>query len=179
MFNHLLVPLDGSEMAEAALPIALAIAERFKSEITLLRVVHLPHFGGTSREFAELHVSMRRDMHQEATAYTEAKQKELAIAGFKVNSRVVEGDFVADIILDLADELAIDAIAMSTHGRGGIRRWVFGSVADKVLQRADVPILLVRAQPIEEIQPINLPPIESAEDIRAHDNLVALSRMDR
>lgn len=179
MFNHLLVPLDGSELAEAVLPMVLAIAESFESEITLLRVVHPPHFANVGHDFAELYVSMRQDMYEEATKYTETKQKELEAAGFKVNNRVVEGDFVADILLDLADELGIDAIAMSTHGRGGIRRWVFGSVADKVLQRANVPILLVRAQPTEDVQAIDLPTIESMEDIRAHDDLVDLSRMDR
>jgi nucleotide-binding universal stress UspA family protein len=179
MFNHLLVPLDGSELAEAVLPMVLAIAERFESEITLLRVVHPPHFASTGHNFAELYVSMSQDMHHEATAYTEAKQRELVTAGFKINTRVVEGEFVADTILDVADELGIEAIAMSTHGRGGIRRWVFGSVADKVLQHATVPILLVRAQPEEVIQPVNLPSIESVEDIRAHNNLKDLSRMDR
>jgi hypothetical protein len=69
--------------------------------------------------------------------------------------------------------LGIEAIVMSTHGRGGIRRWVYGSVADRVLQHAHVPVLLVRAQPTNnnasEPSVISLPSIEDLEDIRSHE----------
>ncbi|MCL4266288.1 MAG: universal stress protein [Anaerolineae bacterium] len=147
MFAHLLVPLDGSKLAEAALPLALAIAGRFESTITLLRVVNVPHFVVSSHDFPQLYVSLQEDMREEATAYIQLKQNDLMVSGYIINGRVAEGDSVADIILDAADELGVDAIVMSTHGRGGIKRWVFGSVADKILQEAHVPILLVRAQP--------------------------------
>ncbi len=147
MFKHLLVPLDGSDLAESALPMAQTIAERFASEITLFRAVHLPHLIGDSYEFAELYTSFSYEMRQEAEAYLTAKQKGLQAAGFTVNCRIVTGTPAADAILIAADELAVDTIVMSTHGRGGFARWVFGSVADKVLRHARVPILLARVTP--------------------------------
>ncbi len=149
MFTHLLVPLDGSKLAEAALPLALTIARQFESNVTLLRVVNVPRFVVSSHEFAQLVASMNEDLREEATAYIQVKQNDLMSGGFVVNGRVAKGDSTADIILDAADELGVDAIVMCTHGRGGIKRWVFGSVADRILQQARVPILLVRAQHTE------------------------------
>ncbi|GIK58277.1 MAG: universal stress protein [Chloroflexi bacterium] len=175
MFNHLLVPLDGSELAEAALPMVLAIAERFGSKITLLRVVNSPYYASAGHDYTGFNAALR----QEGSAYMEALQKKLLEAGFNVQVRLMEGDFIADTILDVADMLEVDAIAMSTHGRGGIRRWVFGSVADKVLQHAQIPILLVRARVEKEMPPIRLPVTESPEDIRAHSDLSELIRSDR
>lgn len=176
MFNHLLVPLDGSELAEAALPMVLAIAERFDSKITLLRVINPPYYASAGHDYAGFNAALR----QEGVAYIEAQQKKLQEAGFHVQVRLMEGDFIADTILDVADMLEVDAIAMSTHGRGGIRRWVFGSVADKVLQHARIPILLVRAGVTEEEPaPIILPAVESPEELRARADLSELIRSDR
>lgn len=176
MFNHLLVPLDGSELAEAVLPMALAIAERFDSKITLLRVVNSPYYASAGLEYAGFNATLL----QEGVAYLEAQQKKLQEAGFNAQVRLMEGDFIADTILDVADSLEVDAIAMSTHGRSGVRRWVFGSVADKVLQHARIPILLVRAGVVEEEPPpIKLPAVESPEEIRARADLSELIRSDR
>lgn len=150
MFGHLLMPLDGSELAESALPLAKAVAGRFNSEVTLLRVVRSPHIIGGGEEFTALYVTMREDLLLDAAEYLFAQEKAWRAAGLKVNSLVWEGQSVADVILKCADELDVDAIVMSTHGRGGVMRWVFGSVADRVLQQARVPILLVRAQLTEK-----------------------------
>jgi nucleotide-binding universal stress UspA family protein len=150
MFKHLLVPLDGSELAELALPMATAIAERFASEITLLRTVHLPHYIGDGLDFTEVYTNLVQNMQAEATAYLEAKQKTLRAANFTANSRMMIGESPADAILLAVDELGADTIVMSTHGRGGVMRWVFGSVADKVLRQAHVPILLARLPPADE-----------------------------
>ena len=128
---------------------ALAIAGRFESTITLLRVVRPPHFATSSNDFTQIYVSLHEDMREEATAYIQLKQNDLLTGGFIVNGRVAEGESIADVILNAADALGVDAIVMNTHGRGGMKRWVFGSVADKILQQARVPILLVRAQPAE------------------------------
>lgn len=156
MFQHLLVPLDGSELAETALPMAKSVAEQFGSEITLLRAVHLPQYIGDGLDFTDVYINLGQSMQDEATAYLEARQKALRAAGFKVNCRIIVGEPPADAILLAAEELSVDAIVMSTHGRGGVMRWVFGSVADKVLRQARIPILLNRA--IEEVP--QEPPIE-------------------
>ena len=151
MFKHLLVPLDGSELSEVALPPALELATCLKSKVTLLRVVHPPYFlAASGSDFTELYTIFREDMQQEAANYIKDKQTALQAEGYRVGSRIVEGDSVADSILNTADELAVDTIVMSTHGRGGLSRFVFGSVADKVLKHAKVPLLLIRAQNSKE-----------------------------
>jgi nucleotide-binding universal stress UspA family protein len=164
MFKHLLVPLDGSELAEIALPMAKVLALRFESEITLLRAIHLPPYIGNGFDFTEVYANLSQNMQEEATAYLEAKLKGLLAAGFKANSHIVVGEPAADAILLAADELAVDTIVMSTHGRSGVMRWVFGSVADKVLQQANIPILLARL-PLEKSMPHQTAAIESVEGV--------------
>lgn len=147
MFKHLLVPLDGSHLAETALPAALVLASQFESEITLLRVVRPPYVatnvGGGA--YAEMIIGLRDLARDEATTYLKGHQGSLRQQGYKVHAHLNEGESVAEIILDVAAGLGIDTIVMSTHGRGGLGRWVYGSVADKVLRSACVPVLLVRA----------------------------------
>lgn len=168
MFTHLLVPLDGSELAEIALPMAQAVAKRFGSKVTLVRAVHLPPYIGDGLDFTDLYTNLDQTMQQEAREYLEQKQKALETAGVAVNYHLVVGEPPADAILLAADELGADAIVMSTHGRSGMMRWVFGSVADRVLQRARVPILLSRVMP-PSIQESQIPAIEDLADLRSHE----------
>lgn len=150
MFKHLLVPLDGSELAEIALPMAKAIALRFHSNITLLRVVHIAHYMGDNLDFTHVYTNLGENMKEEASGYLDTKQEALRAAGFTVNCRIVLAEPPADAILNAVDELGVDTIVMSTHGRGGVLRWVFGSVADKVLRQASVPVLLARLPAADE-----------------------------
>jgi nucleotide-binding universal stress UspA family protein len=147
IFKHLLVPLDGSALAEKALPSAMALANRFESELTLLRVIPPPYVttrvGGGA--YGDLIVNLRRMAFDEAQAYLRAQQGSLRQQGFKAHIHLLEGEAVAELILNVIESLDVDTVVMSTHGRSGLSRWVFGSVADKVLRRANVPILLVRA----------------------------------
>ena len=147
MFKHLLIPLDGSPLAEQALPVALALAARFGHTVTLLRVAQPPYvvtgIGGSV--YAELALGMRDQIHEEAQAYLAAVRESLQTADVDVRMQVAEGDPAADVILQIVDELGVDTIVMSTHGRTGLSRWVFGSVAERVLRSASVPVLLIRA----------------------------------
>lgn len=165
MFTHLLVPLDGSELAEIALPMARAMAERFGSKITLVCAVHLPPYIGDGLDFTDVYTNLDQSMQQEAKAYLIQKQKALLAAGIEADYHLVVGEPPADAILLAADELGVDVIVMSTHGRGGMMRWVFGSVADRVLQRAKVPILLSRTA----AGAVAFPAIEDVADIRSHE----------
>jgi nucleotide-binding universal stress UspA family protein len=148
MFKHILVPLDGSPLAEAALPAALKLASELGSKITLVRVVRPPYVvtnvGGSG--YAELIVGLREKAVEEATTYLKAYQGSLRQQGYVVHSHVCEGESPAELILEVAEAQDIDLIIMCTHGRGGLSRWVYGSVADKVLRYAHVPVLLVRAE---------------------------------
>lgn len=144
MYRRLLVPLDGSALAEKALPHALAVARLFGSELILLRVVVSPYalvapdliLAGAEADLSSL--------RGQAEAYLRSVAARLEAEGAAVRTVVCEGP-VAEAILEQAEALAADLIVMSTHGRGGVRRWVYGSVAERVLQGATCPILLIRA----------------------------------
>jgi nucleotide-binding universal stress UspA family protein len=158
MFKHLLVPLDGSKSAEMALPMAKSLSGQFNSHITLLQVVALPYAVGFGHEssgtFSDLN-SLNQEMKREATSYMEAKRQALHQAGIQVDVQIVMGKSAAEAILTAVDELEADTIVMSTHGRSGLMRWVFGSVADKVLRHARVPTMLVRVPADEKTLAVN------------------------
>lgn len=150
MFSHILVPLDGSDFAEQALPVALELASRFDSEITLLRVVVpadvlLSMQRGYAAAFVELS-ALAHHLLEIAQSYLQKLQTSLVQQGRAVNVCVIEDAYVAEAILRAAERLATDTIVMSTHGRGGVRRMVLGSVADRVVHQAAVPVVLVPPQ---------------------------------
>lgn len=148
MFSHLLIPLDGSPVAEAALPAACALADKHQSRLLLVSVVNVPHAAQTFADDAHdlLLDKIRSQVFDDAQTYLKTKAAELAAQGYEVDSELIEGSDVAEKILELSNQRLADTIIMSTHGRSGVSRWVFGSVAEKVLRGATIPILLVRAQ---------------------------------
>ena len=148
MFKHILLPLDGSHLAEAAIPATLELASRFGSKITLLRVTRTPYVasGLDGSVYAELLVALRKQEFDEADDYLRIVQQNLRMQSFQVETLIREGEPVAEVILDIVEDEAVDTIVMSTHGRGGVSRWVFGSVADRVLRQADIPVILIRAK---------------------------------
>ncbi len=147
MFKHLLVPLDGSRLAEAALPVACELASKFESEITLLRVISSPVLYAEidGHTYGRAIANLRNQERDEANSYLNSQKGSLRQQGYVVHTRTLEDLSPSAAILSVADGDDIDGIVMSTHGRGGVSRWVNGSVADKVLRQCDVPILLVRA----------------------------------
>lgn len=138
MLSRILVPLDGSPLAEAILPQVIELATLRKSEIVLLRVA-LAH-----ATLAADPVKAQVRAVEEAQAYLAGVEAPLVAQGLAVKS-VVRYGHAADEILDHARTERVAMIAMSTHGRGGVRRWVLGSVAETVVRHASVPVLLVRA----------------------------------
>ena len=152
MFKHILVPLDGSHLAETALTAALEIAAKFESEITLLRVVLPPFtiYSVDGRAYADVLIAMRQRAHNEAENYLKALKSSLRQKGYIVHAQIAESESPATAILDVVEAQNMDGIVMSTHGRGGLMRWVYGSVADKVLRHANVPVLLIRAKGAED-----------------------------
>jgi nucleotide-binding universal stress UspA family protein len=149
MFKRLLVPLDGSGLAETALPAAVSLAQQFNSRLILLRVVRPPEVTGQTSggiSYGEFVADLRERAIMEAEQYLHSQQGVLRQQGLHVDVLVAQGQNVAELILDNSVDLDIDTIVMSTHGRGGLSRWVFGSVADKVLRRANVPVLLIRTR---------------------------------
>ena len=136
--KSILVPLDGSELSEKVLTHIEILAKKASAEIVLLRVV--PFLWPS--EF--IHVREIGDkMDKEASDYLFPINSNLLKKGIKGECFVHEGS-VPDVICDFARERGVDLIAMSTHGRGGFKRWALGSVADKVIQTSPVPVLLYR-----------------------------------
>lgn len=132
MYRTLLVPLDGSELAEQALPYVREIAEGFRSDVTLLTVCS---FGDPLK-----HVLVE---------YLERKAEKLRVSNVKVTATCIEGE-AASSILDFADKNKIGLVVISTHGKGGISRWSLGSIATKVVQSSHIPVFLVRSSPQAE-----------------------------
>jgi len=143
MIKRIMVTLDGSEFAERALPYAIELAQKFDAEIELIRVVQpiivMSDFGATTYQTL---VSMEE---KEAATYLRARQHELQQLGVRVHYKLLEGS-VADAIIDQALRDEVDLIVMSTHGRSGLSRWIYGSVATKILEHAPCPVFLVRVQ---------------------------------
>lgn len=141
--NTILLPLDGSNIGESALPHAEALAMKIGSSVSLIHVIPSP-------EALEVNVigldftRLNKAMHDSGENYLKDVAERIGKKGIKTNYKVVTGD-PANMIVEYAAEIKADLIAMSTHGRSGIARWVLGSVADKILHEASMPVWLVRS----------------------------------
>lgn len=141
MSKKILVPLDGSEFAEAVLPHVQTMAKEEGAEIILLTVPVIP-----SADFVARNPGLTKNAIEETEVktgkYLEAKISNLKKNGAKVKGILREGP-VPETILEVAEEIHADMIAMSTHGRIGMKRWLMGSVADEVVHNAHIPVILV------------------------------------
>ncbi|MCK6626823.1 MAG: universal stress protein [Anaerolineae bacterium] len=144
-YKKIMVTLDGSTLAAQALPHALALAELHQAELILFRVVQEAHFVEEFVTEGKIQVDQRQEQWlNEATTALDELAAELRLHQLKVTP-VVEVGLPAEAIVDYARQHEVSLIVMSTHGRTGLARWVYGSVADKVLRGAPCPVLLVRA----------------------------------
>jgi len=141
MYKKILVPLDGSELAKKALDHAEKLAKTFDAEIILFQVVPFMPIYGSPELVTPLIVDEKQK--EAVERYLANLVEEMKKRGHKVTTMVRTGQQVAVEIIDFAKESGVDLIVMSTHGRSGITRWVLGSVAHKVLTRAETPILLI------------------------------------
>jgi nucleotide-binding universal stress UspA family protein len=152
-YRKILLPLDGSTLSAAALPHARKMTRLFNADLIVVRAVADLHErnlhyvpAGMTPQVAEYTQGMLDRWIQEVKEEQAQLMADLRAAQVRATSVVEVGDAAA-IILDLAEREAVDLIVMATHGRTGIPRWVYGSVAEKVLQAARCPVLLVRPQP--------------------------------
>lgn len=143
MYRKILVPLDGSKVAEGALPHAKELAYAVGAELILLTVGANPamDFAFSDPGLAQNAVAEQEERSQK---YILEIENELKDAGFKTSTQLRVGS-VAEVILGVAEELQVDVIAMSTHGRTGPARWLLGSIAERVVHNSKVPVLLIRA----------------------------------
>jgi nucleotide-binding universal stress UspA family protein len=136
--THLLVPLDGSALAEAVLPSAIVLARAFPARVTLLHVVE-PHAPET------VHGDRHLTRSEDAEAYLEQIVAQLAAQGVQASALVRPGS--GNVAAAIAEEAAgthADLVVLCTHGRGGLRDALFGSVAQQVLQHGTTPVFLLK-----------------------------------
>ena len=153
MYSQVMVPLDGSEASERALPHAQSLAAAFGARVHLLQVISLFHeyeaarsVGGDSPSVAEYSMDMARQItatrHTRAETYLQTMAARLEENGIHVATSVRQGSTLEHIAHVVAEN-GIDLIVMSTHGRGGLQRFLVGSVTDRVIRSSHVPVLAI------------------------------------
>jgi nucleotide-binding universal stress UspA family protein len=146
VLNTIFVPLDGSPLAEKALPYVIALSKVMKLEVHLVRVYTLPADAYLVADgvIAQGPGVLRDSIKSEAENYLDGKIDELRAEGLqRLVATAMEGDAASEVI-DIARKTPNNMIAMSTHGRSGVGRWLLGSIAEKVIQHSQDPVLLIR-----------------------------------
>jgi len=143
--KKILVPLDGSELAEKALESAFTLAQYSKAEVTILKVLRpveeILTIDKTNASFIKEQEEAREKKNTKYLADVQEKYKDTSL----VINPVLKTGADAEIIIEYAKDKGVDLIVMATHGRTGLHRWVYGSVSTKVLNGASHPVLLVRS----------------------------------
>jgi nucleotide-binding universal stress UspA family protein len=142
MFKHILVPLDGSKLAEAAIPVAASLAKRLDAPVTLLHIIE-----------QDAPQEVHRDRHitqaDEASAYLEEVARRGFPAEVKVHAHVHTAavkDVAGSIVEHATREFRLDLIVMCTHGKSGVRELLYGSIAQKVVAQGVTPLLLIKPE---------------------------------
>jgi nucleotide-binding universal stress UspA family protein len=156
MLSQVLVTLDGSQLSERALNYARQVVDT-TGEITLLTVVDVPDYPIYTVYPMPLpapepdYSTIVTDMLTIAREYVDGIANSLRLAGYRVKTVVKSGDPATNII-EVAQERKVDAIVISTHGRSGLSKWLFGSVTQKVLSVMPCPVIVVpgNTQPVEK-----------------------------
>lgn len=156
MYKHIMVPLDGSELAECVLPQVEAIAKSSQPApvVTLIRVVTpLKLYGGYDFNGMTEYISpeqiqrMEDDGRNVAAGYLERQVKLLKERGLNAKAEVTFG-LASQSLTKWAEANGVDLIVIATHGRSGINEWFWGSVAERVLKTSKIPVLMVRPQDV-------------------------------
>jgi len=143
--RSVIVPLDGSDVAETILSPVAALAEALDLQVLLIRVygLPLPTYGGDDY-YVPNYLELKDQIRDEAEGYLNSRASLLRAQGVaEVSTVVIEGS-AADAIIDLARETPDNLIALSPYGRSGLQRWVLGSVTEKVVRHCQDPVLIVR-----------------------------------
>lgn len=145
MFNKILVPLDGSEIAEQAIERAVDVARQYQAELHFVRAFSMPIIAPSACAAVDLN-EIKAAQNKAVREYLNSH----AVDELDCYFHALEGD-AGESILNLADNENYDLIVLTTHGRSGISRWIFGSIAEKIVRHANCPVMTVRAQEPSEI----------------------------
>jgi nucleotide-binding universal stress UspA family protein len=152
--RRILVGLDGSALAETILGAVRTLAERLRAEIVLLHVTVVPETARAAADDAETGLDdLVTQERRRADRYLEEVALKLRAAGGAVRTATVVGEPAPEIVR-FAEREKVDLIALATHGRSGLGRWLHGSVADAVLHAATTPLLLLRPAADEGAAPM-------------------------
>ena len=132
-------------MSEAVLPQVRSLAQAHQAEVYLMEVAE-PLRPYRYPQGVQMLEPIVREMRAEASAYVHRMATMLNDQGIRTHGEVVDAVDIANAILSYAADKGVDLIALATHGRGGVSRWLLGSTADKVIHSASVPVLLVRPE---------------------------------
>ena len=141
MFDSILVPLDGSQLADCVLPHVVAIARPFDAEITLLRILEKNHAGTSAQLFDLLNWQINKTR---AALYLEKVQERLQKLNIRVQTEVLEG-LIAEGITEYAQNQGMKLIILSSHGRHGLTQWGISSITQKIILSVQTSLLVVRA----------------------------------
>jgi nucleotide-binding universal stress UspA family protein len=141
MFDTILVPLDGSQLADCVLPHVVSIARPFDAEITLLRVLEQNHAGTSAQLFDLLNWQINKTR---AALYLDKIQIRLENSNTRVRAEVLEG-LIAEGITEYAQKNGMKLIILSSHGRNGLTQWGISSITQKIILSAQTSLLIVRA----------------------------------
>jgi nucleotide-binding universal stress UspA family protein len=147
MYQKILVPLDGSKLAECALPhVKNLVKKGAEGEVILLKVVYI-HLqrGGEVSSYFDIN-EVRENLFRESRKYLAEVESRLASEDMKIKIESLEGNRPADTISDYAQENGVDVIVIATHGYTGLKKLMLGSVALGVLHESRVPVLLIRPE---------------------------------
>jgi nucleotide-binding universal stress UspA family protein len=148
MYKKIMIPLDGSELAECVLPHVENFVKGFpESNIVFIRVVEPITLATHGETYTRKEINLEEqesERKSNAQEYLTNVIQGIKAEGAKFASEVIVGR-VSDSLADFAEKNDVDLVLIATHGRSGVSRWVRGSVADKVLRSSHVPVLMVRA----------------------------------
>ena len=144
--KSILVPLDGSDLGERVLPLVSDMAQKLSLEVELLRAYHVPYgvYSGDDVFYALNFEELLAGARIEAAEYLAKKAADLKRLGVGKVTCVAKEGLAADEIISLGRKKPDSLIAMSSHGRSGVRRWVLGSVAETVVRHSSNPVLIIR-----------------------------------
>lgn len=147
MYQNILVPLDGSKLAECALPhLKTLFKDGVMGKVTLLNVFTVPIQGSGQYPGVDHIQAVRKSLLMESENYLTKAESLLEAEGIKVKKESMEGNRPAEIISEYAQKNGIDLIVIATHGYTGLKKLMFGSVALGVLHESRIPVLLIRPQ---------------------------------
>jgi nucleotide-binding universal stress UspA family protein len=146
--TSIVVPLDGSDLAEGVLPTVEELAKKLDLEVVLIRAFAIPYGAYSTGEGFYDPVNLEAflaQLREETSEYLERKAAHLKRNGVANVSFVAKEGLSADEIIKFASETPANLVAMSTHGRSGVKRWVLGSVSETVVRHSGDPVLVLRA----------------------------------